>query len=115
MLGMEDHGLFSFWLHLKFDDTGQGFGGYCLDTVPEKQNIGAQRRPTKFGCAAIMEVLRTLDVETWEKLPGTPVRVRREEPYGRIVSIGHFIKEQWLNMEELAKKWPNETTDYRGM
>lgn len=100
-LGIEDHGIFTAWLHLTFDGSGQGFGGYALDGVAE----GADERPgTAFGCDFILSILRTLQVESWEKLPGTPLRVRRDEPSGPIVGIGHFVKDRWFFPATLAEE-----------
>lgn len=105
---------FSFWLHLAGDGWCQGYGGWVLDTVPEKIILNAKRRPTKFGCAAIMQVLHTLEVEAWEKLPGTPVRVRKNDELGKIVAIGHFVKNKWLDLDALAKQYPDDSKEAQG-
>ncbi|HUX00712.1 MAG TPA: hypothetical protein VMY35_07010 [Phycisphaerae bacterium] len=87
MLGTEDHGILTAWLHLKFNGTGQGFGGYAFDA---------------FGCEFIRQVLKVLKVDSWEKLPGKPLRVRREHYGGPIVAIGHYIEDRWFVPGELA-------------
>jgi hypothetical protein len=71
----------SAWIHVEYDGGGQGFGGYAL---------GGE-------CAHIfiVGVLKALEIESWEKLPGTPVRVQADS--GKIYKIGHFLKEQWFD------------------
>lgn len=87
-LGREDARFFSFWLHLEYDGSGQAAGGYCLGD--------------KTGLQIIDEILKVLEVETWEKLPGTFIRV--QNTHCKVVAIGHIIKDKWLNFEEFWKK-----------
>ena len=96
-LGREDHGIFTCMIHIKFDGTSQGYGGDAFDTWDEskKKRIG-----TAYGCEAIMEILKTLDVENWEDLKGLHVRVKKDKSYGVIKSIGHIIKDQWFSFKE---------------
>lgn len=70
----------SFWLHLDYGGAGQGFGGYRLGG--------------EFTHYVIMGILETLEVDSWEKLKGTPVRAKIED--GTVVSIGHYLKDQWF-------------------
>lgn len=85
------------WLHLEFDGSGQGFGGYAHDE-PLRDTRGEflRREGSAWGMEWISRVLSTLEVEAWEQLPGTIVRVRRESPLGSIVSIGHAYKDRWF-------------------
>jgi hypothetical protein len=101
-LGVEDHGIFSAWLHVDFGGSGQGFGGYALDGKPAKRNGQSIRRGTAFGCDFITGILRTLEVDTWEKLPGTFCRVDGSD--GLANRIGHLLKEQWFDPNELAAR-----------
>jgi hypothetical protein len=87
-LGREDEEFFSFWLRLDYDGSGQAAGGYCL---------GGQT-----GLKIIDEILKVLEVETWEKLPGTFIRVQNTRY--KVVAIGHIMKDKWLNFEEFWKK-----------
>lgn len=43
MLGMEDHGILTFFLSLKFEGSGQGFGGYAMDSYDKakKRRVGS--------------------------------------------------------------------------
>lgn len=93
-LGTEDHGIFTAYLSLTFDGSGQAFGGWALDSFDKvrKERIG-----TAFGCAWIMEVLRVLEVTKWERLPGTPIRVRRDN--SRVYAIGHYLRDRWFEPE----------------
>ena len=116
MLGVEDHGCFTFYLYLDYGGAGQGFGGHVLDEplrdpdVPdikdwERRDGGrfVRRRGTAYGADAIMQVLTTLKVGTWEKLPGTPCRVR--SGHDRVHAIGHYLEDRWLDLSVLADEW----------
>lgn len=39
-LTIEDHGILTLQVGFDFGGTHQGFGGYCLDTYNEEENIG---------------------------------------------------------------------------
>lgn len=86
-LGYESHGILSAYLHLNFGGSGQGFGGYRLDSPGG---------PHKACGAFIAGVLLTVGVGEWERLPGTPVRIRRDANDDRIDAIGHFLEDKWF-------------------
>lgn len=92
-LGYNDHKIFSFYLMIKFDGSVQGFGGYTLDDIPLK-SMG-NRQPTKYGMAVLMKILQVLNVDNWEDLNGTSVRVERKD--GLLVRLGHFLKDDWVD------------------
>ena len=100
-LGYEDHGIMTFFLHLDYGGGGQGFGGYGLDK-PNDGDRPPYRLGTAFGLEAIMRVLDVVGVSEWEKLPGKSVRVRA--CHDKVKELGHYLKEEWLNMEELAQQ-----------
>ena len=106
-LGFEDHGIFTYWVMLDFGGSGQGFGGYGLDE-PRTDGAGKYlgRRGTVYGCDAIIRLLEVLGVESWEKLKGTPVRVKGGGLFGNtaIEAIGHYLKDEWLNLKTLAQE-----------
>ncbi len=102
-LGMEDHGIFTAWLELKFDGTGQGFGGYALDAPPAERNAVSKRQPTAFGLGYIMELMRVLEADRWEKVSGQFCRVKRASYMGPIVAIGHINKDQWFSPADYAR------------
>jgi len=98
-LGNESHGIFSSMLHLNYGGLCQGFGGYGFDK-PIKDSGGKfeRREGTAYGCEFIMRILETLEVETWEKLKGTHLRVDTER--NKIHGIGHIIKDKWFYPEK---------------
>ena len=89
-----------FWLHLDYGGVVQGFGGFGL--ISDSDGKG-----TAFGAAAIRAALKVCDTNEWEKLAGQSVRVKLER--GRIVAIGHFLKEEWLDLDVLLEAYSNET------
>ena len=107
MLGIEDHGIMSFFLHIKFDGSGQGFGGYALDQWNEakKKRVG-----TAFGLDCIKNIIETVGVSKWEDLKGKYIRAKYEKNQwsGPIIAIGHIIEDKWYNIEEHAKEMRGE-------
>ncbi len=85
MLGIEDHGIMTFRLHLDYGGGGQGFGGYGLSDNHK-------------GIKVIKEVLRVVGVREWEDLPGKLIRVRAES--SKVHSIGNALDECWLDLSE---------------
>ena len=84
-LGSEDHGPI-YYLYLDYGGAGQAFGGYTLCTG--------------FTHDAIFDLLKTLEVENWEKLPETFVRVHSDSR--KIYNIGHVLKDKWFSLADLA-------------
>lgn len=106
MLGFEDHGILTIWLYLELDGSGQGFGGYALDDKPldgDRSKTGYSRQPTKLCGRAITGILQALEVSSWEKLPGTYVRVHKADFFAPITRIGHVIKDRWFSFEDAAR------------
>lgn len=88
-----DHGILSCWIHVEGEGWGQGFGGYGLDGPWSERE---QRRLDSTECGRwISGILDALELDTWEKLPGTIVRIRRSE--NTIVAIGHAYKDRWFH------------------
>lgn len=73
-IGEQSRGVFSYMLHMRWDSSGIGAGGYTLDT-PEKDEddkfLG--RIGTAFGADHIMRILETVGVDSWEKIKGQRV------------------------------------------
>lgn len=101
-LGYEDHGILTCFVHVEGDSWGCGFGGYGLDEwdEPQKARIG-----TAYGCQFIIETLKVVGVDSWEKLKGQHVRVESEGWGGKITRIGHITKELWFDPKALAEKF----------
>lgn len=74
-LGWEDHGIFTFMLHVDYSSYGgsTGIGGIVLDGKPTKEY--GDRVPTALGMAYIVEVMRILGVRRWEDLRGQQMLV----------------------------------------
>lgn len=76
------------WLHLEYGGAGQGFGGFVLGGP--------------YTDAWVYGILDALECESWEKLPGQLIRVRREK--GLAVAIGHPLKDRWFTPKEVFAK-----------
>lgn len=72
--GEESRGTFSYSLDMRWNSSGIGAGGYCLDT-PVKDDDGKRlgREGTAFGLDHIIRILETVGVESWEKVKGSKV------------------------------------------
>jgi hypothetical protein len=91
MLGIEDHGILTAFVHLRFDGNScQGFGGYGL---------GA--KDANYCGHFIRRVLDVVGVREWEQLVGKNVRIRRSQ--GLIRSIGNIIDDVWFTPAEEFK------------
>ena len=94
MLGIEDHGIMTFFINIDFDGGGQGFGGYALDG-------GGGTKGDSRSILCIRKILQTVDVMKWEDLEGKYVRIKKEKEYGGpIKAIGHIIEDKWFDIEE---------------
>lgn len=106
-LGMEDHGLMTFYLHCELTGGAEiGVGGYVLDTYDEakKKRVG-----TAYGLDVIKQVLATVGVEQWEDLLGSHVIVLFDGPkswgYG-VRGIAHLVAEdKVLVFREHSDSW----------
>ena len=100
-LGKEDHDAFTFFLYLDFKCGTQGFGGYFLDSYDKKLK---QRVCVGVGLEVIKQILDTVGVDIWEKLPGNYVRVKVENWGSPIKEIGNIIEDKWFNVEQFFKE-----------
>jgi hypothetical protein len=112
-LGYEDHGILTAWLHLEFGSSGQGFGGYALDSnrpykydnltharrITDGLEIKSHRMPNLSCGYFIMRVLEVVGVDSWEKLPGKHVRV--DSDWNKIYRIGNILQDNWFDVEEM--------------
>jgi len=75
-LGYEDHGIFTASLGVEGDGIGTSVGGFVLDR-PEKDSNGKflGRVGTEYGHDYIIQILKTVGVESWENLVGKDIIV----------------------------------------
>lgn len=82
-LGIEDHGIFTSIVDVTYGSSGQGIGTYSLDTWDATKN---KRVGTAFGAEFILRTLKTVGVDSWEKLVGKTIFVLIEsEDFGATV------------------------------
>ena len=96
-LGCGDNGIFMCWLFLEGDGFVAGFGRYALDKWDESLK---KRVMTAKGFQAIQEILNTLEIDTWEKLPGTFIRADFDGWLGTCTRIGHLMKDRWFSFKD---------------
>lgn len=102
-LGYEDHGILTYYLMLKGDGWGYGFGGLGLDSW----NKAKDRRFAEngYGLESIRSILDTVGVQRWEDLTGKYLRCEGEGWGGRILRIGHITDEKWFDPAKLAESF----------
>lgn len=89
-LGIEGHGIFTFFVEIEFDGTTQSFGSYGLDS----RDAATEKRVGRHGAIPLLRsILEAAEVGWWEDLPGKIIRVRRDG--GLIRQIGHAYKNKW--------------------
>jgi len=81
-LGLEDHGIPTCFLNLSFEHCAQSFGGYDL---------------RHFGIDMIFMLIETIEAKSWEDLKGKHCRIK--ENNGRLIEIGHIIKDKWYTVK----------------
>lgn len=111
-LNFGDRGILTATLILEGDGWGVGWpGGLVLDTPLRRDGKHVRRIGHAIGSEFIAALLDTLEVESWEKLPGTYVRYEKghwgERSDGK--TIGHIIKDRWLNTDDLLARYERDT------
>ena len=84
-IGIEDHGCLTCVLQLNGDGSTQGFGGRRLDGSGDN-----------YAGPKIRALLDALEVDSWDRVKGQAVRVRRDAG-GMITAIGHIVKDRWFS------------------
>lgn len=97
MLGIEDHGIMSFYLNLDYGGSGQSAGGYCLDNPIHQGNTFIRRIGTAGGMSLIMEIMEVVGVGKWEDLKNTHIRVKADN--SKVYAIGNILKDKWVDFE----------------
>lgn len=89
-------GCLTAYLIIEGDGGGCNFGGYCLDHWFAE--IGQHKSFDGYG--AIIEIMKTVGVESWEKLKGADVRVEVEELSGKVIKIWHIKENKWFSFKD---------------
>lgn len=101
-LGIEDHGVMTFVLHLRWGGMGIGYGTYCLDRGSRGQKIG-----DGHAYQAIRYMLETVGVQQWESLKGKLCRIDFDDGpgcSGRVLRIGHILHDTWFDLDSYMKE-----------
>ena len=98
-LGWEDHGIFTAFVDLDYDGSGQSFGGYALDTWIGPRDGTGKRLGTSWGMDFVMRVCEIVGVKRWEDLPGKFVRA--DADFTKVYRIGHITADRWFSPEDL--------------
>lgn len=111
-LGYEDHGVMVGWLHLEYRGSGQGAGGYVLDS-PEKTEDGKSHRVgTGYGLDWIIRVLETVGVDNWESLSRARINILKStDAWGPIEGIANILRpeQSFLVFKDHARSWEGKT------
>lgn len=80
-------------------ELGRGFSSFInIDYGGSAaQSYGGYSLRGEYAYKWISGILEALEVETWEKLPGTHCRIKEES--GRIVAIGNILEDKWYSMK----------------
>jgi hypothetical protein len=82
-LGYEDHGIFTSDITLDYGSSFQSFGGWSIKGEHTSRWIES--------------ILTVLELNSWEELENSLIRVKREKSYnGKIIAIGHVLKDSWF-------------------
>jgi len=100
-LTMEDHGCLTFWIFIEMSHGCCGIGGYCIG----KGFVGAEDfTGSEIGLEAMMRIMDTVGVSSWEKLPGNYIRVRHGGLGSSVTEIGNIIEDKWFNIDSFFKE-----------
>ena len=94
--------MFTFDLVLDFDHYGEvfktiSFGGYRIGFKTDEPNALYNAEDT--GLIAIMRILETVGVDSWEDLAGQYIRIK-DNGFGPINEIGHIMENKWFNIKD---------------
>lgn len=92
----EEHGCLTADLLVEGESWCCTFGGYCLDHWFAETG----EHHSSDGYGAIIELMKTLEVESWEELKNKYVRVEIEGWGGKILRIGHLMKDKWFSFKD---------------
>lgn len=103
--GREGHGILSFMIDIDFGGTGQGFGGYCLDTYCKEKN---RRMGHASGTDLVLRLLDLFAVDELNSIVGRYVYALRDNDSWNSRIIGLRMPEVDDSREFLIKDWQKE-------
>jgi len=106
---IDDHGILTVWVNLKYRNYNQHFGGYGL-YLPKSFTHHSLESPAGH---FIFRLLDVAGVRSFSELEGKAIRVTRTG--SRITGIGHIVDDNWFfpdkDFEPLIKKNKEENAD----
>ena len=88
-----DRCILGVWLSVNYGGSGQGFGGYALYLPKSFSHHKLESVAGHF----LYRCMEIAEVDDWDKMKGRTIRVRKEDEFGRIVAIGHIVKNDWFD------------------
>ncbi|GAB2906791.1 hypothetical protein GCM10027047_01270 [Rhodococcus aerolatus] len=111
-LGWEDHGILTASLVCEYPGGGVSVGGHCLDECKRDADgrpvYPSDRLGTAYGLDHVMQIMLTVGVERWEKLPGSLVIVLSTGTGGlgsMSVGIAGVQNDRVLILKDHAEAW----------
>lgn len=74
-LGLEDHGIWTAYLHMDYGGSGQGVGGYTLDEPVHEGESFKGRVGSAYGMEWIRRTTKACGVNSWERVAGCTIYV----------------------------------------
>lgn len=100
-IGYERGVFLTVWVHVSHEDGAQGFGGYVLGADPTSSAKAVAGNETGLLASWVNGILKASDVEDISKAEGKVIRIKREDGFsGKILAIGHAVKDYWFCPEE---------------
>jgi hypothetical protein len=86
------------WVHLEFDCSGQGFGGYALGGVGDDKTVCARHaEQPNLAAEWLVGVMRAAGVKNLSDCAGKVVRIGKQDEWATIDAIGHAVKnDRWF-------------------
>jgi hypothetical protein len=101
-LFIDEHGVLSVWVKLKYKTNAQDIGGYCL-YIPESLKNHAVASPAGHFIYKLMQIA---GVKYFSDIRGQPVRVKHTASH--VLDIGHIICDCWLTPEKDFKRFDEQ-------
>lgn len=100
-LTMADHGYLTFNVHVNGGGWGCNIGGYGIG----KGYLGAKDfEADGAGLEAMMRIMDTVGVDSWEKLKGKYIRVELNGLGSTVSKIGNILNDKWIDLREFFEQ-----------